>query len=86
MVISDFTKCFKDRNTNERFYVSECCVKGDSGIKHLVLIGIDSEKVLEVDEGYEGVTVKPISCITSGDFVEMSLVEFTKNFYEIIFI
>lgn len=76
-----YTKVFEDVFNGGKYFVSECCVNNGE-VKHLVLCEIDGMNIVEVDNGYEGVTIKRVG-YTLGDLIEISIEEFDKRFVKV---
>lgn len=77
-----YTKVFEDTLSGVKYFVSEYC--GDSNkLQHLVLCELDGTNVVEVDNGYKGVTIKKVGYIL-GDLIELSIEEFDKRFKEVV--
>lgn len=76
-----YTKVFEDTLCGVKYFVSECCV-GNGELRHLVLCELNGANVVEVDNGYKGVTIKKVGYIL-GDLIELSIEEFDKRFKEV---
>ena len=78
-----YTKTFKDTETGVKYFVSECCLDVDGDLRHLVLLSLGKDDVIEVSIGYEGVAIKQVGYV-SGDFMEIGIEEFDKRFAEVV--
>ena len=76
-----YTKTFKDTETGVKYFVSECCLDVDGDLRHLVLLSLGKDEVIEVSIDYEGMTIKQVGYV-SGDFMEIGIEEFDKRFIE----
>ena len=77
-----YTKTFKDIETGVKYFVSECCIDIDGDLRHLVLLSLDKDDVIEVSIDYEGTTIKQVGYV-NGDFMEIGIEEFDKRFVEV---
>lgn len=77
-----YTKVFEDTLNGVKYFVSEYCGDGNK-LQHLVLCELDGTNVVEVDNGYKGVTIKKVGYIL-GDLIELSIEEFDKRFKEVV--
>lgn len=78
-----YTKTFKDIETGVEYFVSECCLDIGGDLRHLVLLSLDKDDVVEVSIDYEGTTIKQVGYV-NGDFMEISIEEFDKRFIEVV--
>lgn len=78
-----YTKVFKDIETGAKYFVSECCIDIDGDLRHLVLLSLGKDDVIEVSIDYEGMTIKQVGYV-SGDFMEIGIEEFVKRFVEVV--
>ena len=78
-----YTKTFRDIETGAKYFVSECCIDIDGELRHLVLLRLGKDDVIEVSIDYEGVAIKQVGYV-SGDFMEISIEEFDKRFVEVV--
>ena len=77
-----YTKTFKDIETGNKYFVSECCIDIEGDLRHLVLLSLGKDDVIEVSIDYEGMTIKQVGYV-SGDFMEIGIEEFDKRFVEV---
>ena len=77
-----YTKTFRDIETGVKYFVSECCLDVDGALRHLVLLSLGKDDVIEVSIGYEGIAIKQVGYV-SGDFMEIGIEEFNKRFIEV---
>ena len=43
-----YTKTFRDSETGAKYFVSECCLDIGGDLRHLVLLSLDKDDVVEV--------------------------------------
>ena len=77
-----YTKVFKDIETGAKYFVSECCLDVDGDLRHLVLLSLGKDDVIEVSVDYEGMTIKQVGYV-SGEYMEIGIEEFDKRFVEV---
>ena len=77
-----YTKTFRDIETGVKYFVSECCLDIDGDLRHLVLLSLGKDDVIEASIDYEGVTIKEVGYV-SGNFMEIGIEEFDKRFVEV---
>jgi len=77
-----YTKTFRDTETGVKYFVSECCLDIDGDLRHLVLLSLGKDDVVEVSIDYDGTTIKQVGYV-SGDFMEIGIEEFDKRFVEV---
>ena len=77
-----YTKTFRDTETGVKYFVSECCLDIGGDLRHLVLLSLGKDDVIEVSIGYEGIAIKQVGYV-SGDFMEIGIEEFDKRFVEV---
>ena len=77
-----YTKTFRDIETGVKYFVSECCLDIGGDLRHLVLLSLDKDEVVEVSIDYEGVTIKQVGYV-SGEYMEIGIEEFDKRFVEV---
>lgn len=77
-----YTKTFRDIETGVKYFVSECCLDVDGALRHLVLLSLGKDDVIEVSIDYEGVTIKEVGYV-SGEYMEIGIEEFDKRFVEV---
>ena len=77
-----YTKTFRDIETGVKYFVSECCLDIGSDLRHLVLLSLDKDDVIEVSVDYEGMTIKQVGYV-SGEYMEIGIEEFDKRFVEV---
>lgn len=77
-----YTKSFKDTVTGTEYYVSECCFDVGGELRHLVLLSLGKDDVVEVSINYEGTTVKQVGWV-NGNYMEVSIEDFDERFIEV---
>ena len=78
-----YTKTFKDIETGNKYFVSECCIDIEGDLRHLVLLSLGKDDVIEVSIDYEGMTIKQVGYM-SGEYMEIGIEEFDKRFVEVV--
>ena len=77
-----YTKTFRNIETGVKYFVSECCLDIGGDLRHLVLLSLDKDDVVEVSIDYEGMTIKQVGYV-SGEYMEIGIEEFDKRFVEV---
>lgn len=75
----NYTKVFEDSETGLKYFVTECCLDVEAKLRHLVLFDPVTRNVVEVDNHYQGLTVKKVGYV-DGDLIEVAKEEFDQRF------
>lgn len=75
----NYTKVFQDTETGLEYFVTECSLDVEATLRHLVLFNPMTRNIVEVDNQYQGITVKKVGYV-DGDLIEVEKEEFDQRF------